>query len=56
MEEVERLGYYAKHRNNNLFQFKWSTDDTFRILINNQWEVADPKEYEILEIGYFVSK
>ena len=49
---MEILGYYAKNKFNDLFQFEWDEDDTFKICINGVWEKSDPKEFEILEIGF----
>jgi hypothetical protein len=57
---MEPLGYYAKDVNNNLFQFKWELDNTFLIKCVEPsvvgWVVADPKDYEILEIGFFTAE
>ena len=50
---MKTLGYYAKDKDNNLFQFRWKFDDTFEILLNSEWVKRLPKDYEILEIGYF---
>lgn len=52
-KKVKILTYYAKNTNNDLFQYKWGADETFYISVKGEWEVADIKDYEILEIGYF---
>jgi hypothetical protein len=51
---MERLGYYAKDKDNNLFQYEWGANDEFYIMNSDgDMVMKDPKEYEILEIGYF---
>lgn len=61
---MERLGYYAKDKDGNLHQFQWGEDDTFYIndeageLVSNlghKMKIADAKDYEILEIGFFTA-
>jgi len=52
---MKRLGYYAKDVNDNLFQFRWSLNK-FEILVVDSWIEKDPNEYEILEIGHFISE
>jgi hypothetical protein len=67
----KRLGYYAMDKNNNLFQFEWGTKDdkvynlsmeggmtehdAFFIIDINGKRLANPKNYEILEIGFFTA-
>jgi len=52
---MKQLGYYAKYKDNNLYQFKWEKDGSFLILVNGIWFVNDPAEFEILDIGYFTA-
>lgn len=54
MENVERLGYYAKEKiNGNLFQFTWDKNK-FKIKTHDSSYVeTNPELYEILEIGFF---
>lgn len=52
---MKRLGYYAMDRFNNLFKFEWRNDDTFYILNEGIMTKQNPKDYEIVEIGYFTS-
>ena len=47
-----RLGYYAKDSNDNLFQYEWGYDEVFYIMINGKKTIADPNEYEVLDISY----
>lgn len=51
----ERLGYYAKDKNQDLHQFEWGQDDTFYIVKDGQKTVANIKDYEILEIGFYTA-
>jgi len=53
---MKQLGYYAKDKDNNLHQFEWGANDEFYIK-NSDGEMvhSNPKEYEILEIGYFTA-
>lgn len=54
---MEKLGFYAKDKNNNLYQFKWDKDDNMFILKGKErWVEVNPEFYQILEIGYFVAK
>ncbi len=51
---MERLGYYAMDKDKNLFQYEWGANDEFYIMDSNgDLVMKDPKEYEILEVGYF---
>ena len=52
---MRHLGYYVMDRFNNLFKFKWGKDDTFYVLKEGTMTKQNPKDYEILEIGYFTS-
>ena len=53
---MKQLGYYAKDSKNNLHQFEWGKSDEFYIIDkNNVKQLADSKDYEILEIGVFES-
>jgi len=49
---MKQLGYYAKDKDNNLFQYEWGADDEFHIL-NSDGDLVmrDPKEYEVLQLG-----
>lgn len=53
---MRQLGYYAKDSSNNLFKFEWGNDDTFYVLKEGSMTKQNPKDYEIIEIGYFRSK
>ena len=54
---MKKLGYYAMDKNKNLFQYEWAADDEFYIMNNDgEFVMADPNDYEILEIGYFVAE
>jgi ribonucleotide reductase alpha subunit len=55
---MKKLGFYAKDKNNNLFQFRWKDENKaiFEILSNDIWYKNDPAEFEILEIGVFVDE
>jgi hypothetical protein len=53
---MKQLGYYAKDANGNLFKFQWSTNNEFSIIINGTETVTDPKDFEILEIGFFTAE
>lgn len=53
---MERLGYYAMDKDKNLFQYEWGANEEFYIMDSNgDLVMKDPKEYEILEVGYFVA-
>ena len=58
---MKRLGYYAKDKNNNLFQFEWGADDgsqtneDFFIIRNGEKRKSIATDYEILEIGFFTA-
>ena len=52
---MKRLGYYAKDKDGNLFQYEWGAGDEFSILKDGDYVMADPKEFEILEIGFFTA-
>jgi len=52
---TNRLGYYAKNVEGDLFQFKWESNGIFQIKYGVQWIQSDPKQYEILEIGFFTA-
>ena len=52
---MEGLGYYAKNKDNDLFQFEWSELDDFFIKVGDDMILSDPNDYEILEIGYFTA-
>jgi len=49
---MKRLGYYAKDKDGNLFQYQWGKDDTFQIVVGDIFEDADPNDYEVLELFY----
>ena len=34
---MEQLGYYAKDKNNNLFQFEWSSKDELYLYIDGKY-------------------
>jgi hypothetical protein len=52
---MEILGYYAKDKNKNLFQFEWGANDEFYIMNSDgDMVMKDPNEYEIIEVGYFI--
>jgi hypothetical protein len=54
---MSRLGYYAKDLKNNLYKFEWGANDEFYIMNGDgDFIMANPEEYEILEIGYFIHK
>lgn len=53
---MTKLGYYAKDKDNNLFQYRWHPNDVFEILLNGHWTMRHCEDYEILEIGYFTAK
>lgn len=54
---MELLGYYAKDSEGNLFKYEWGAGDEFYILNSDGCLImADPNEYEVLEIGYTISK
>jgi hypothetical protein len=48
---MNRLGYYAKDKDNNLFQFEWFADDSLVI----DGRIVSKEDYEILEIGFFTA-
>lgn len=52
---MKQLGYYAKDFRNNLFKFEWGDNDKFYIIDINGKRLANPKDYEILEIGFFTA-
>ena len=52
---MNKLGYYAKDKDNNLHQFEWSKDNKLLIITPLGKIESDPKDYEILEIGYFTA-
>jgi len=52
---MERLGYYAKDVEDNLFQFKWGEDDKFYIFKNQKYHLDNPNNYVILEVGFFTA-
>lgn len=54
---MKALGYYAKDKKtNNLFQFEHGAGDEFYIINQDGDKVMrDPKDYEILEIGFFTA-
>ena len=52
---MERLGYYAKDKEGDLYQFRWGTNEIFEIKFGIQWIQKNPKDYEILEIGFFTA-
>ena len=53
---MKQLGYYAKDKDNNLFQFEWGADNEFTILNSDgDYVMANPKDYDIVEIGYTTS-
>lgn len=52
---MEGLGYYAKDKDNNLFQFEWASNNDFFIIKDGEKVKANPKDYEILEIGHFTA-
>lgn len=46
------LGYYAKDKDNNLYQFEWGADDEFSIRNDaGDYVMRDPKQYEIIQVG-----
>lgn len=53
---MRQLGYYARDKKNNLFQFEWGTDDSFKILVEGKFKLAEPDDYQILEIGYYTAE
>ena len=54
---MERLGYYAMDKDKNLFIFEWGANDEFYIMKKNgDFVMANPNDYEILEIGIFVEQ
>ena len=50
MDNNNYLGYYAKDKFGNLFQFKWDENDNLRILVIEIWIEVNKKDYEIVEI------
>lgn len=50
---MKQLGYYARDKDNNLFQFEWGTDNSFKILVGGELKLVEPEDYKIIEIGYF---
>ena len=53
---MEKLGYYAKDSQNNLYQYEWGADDEFYILNSDgDMVMSDPNKYIILEIGIFTT-
>ena len=50
---MKQLGYYAKDKNNDLFRFAWNSTDDFFIFINGIKILANPNDFEIIEVGYF---
>jgi len=52
---MNQLGYYAKDKENDLYQFRWKSDSTFEIKFGVQWIEKNPKDFEILEIGFFTA-
>ena len=56
-KDMELLGYYAKDLEGNLFKYEWGASDEFYIINSDGCLImADPNEYEVLEIGYTISK
>jgi hypothetical protein len=53
LKGVNPLGYYAKDKDNNLFKFKWGSNEEFYIYKDNKAIAVNPDDYEILEIGFF---
>lgn len=62
MSNTKNLGYYAMDKDKNLYQFEWDADDTFYIAnplgtrissLGQRMMKADPKDFEILEIGHY---
>jgi hypothetical protein len=45
------LGYYAKDKNNDLFQFEWSELERFYIIKDGIKITANSEEFEIIQIG-----
>lgn len=52
---MKQLGYYAMCKETkNLYQYEWGADDEFSIMNSDgDFVMADPNDYEVLEIGYF---
>ncbi len=48
---MEALGYYAKDKDNNLYQFEWGANDEFYIQHHLGLIHSDPKQYEIIQVG-----
>ena len=49
---MNALGYYAKDKDNNLFQYEWGADDEFSIRNDaGDYVMRDPKDYEIIQVG-----
>lgn len=41
-------------KNKDLFQFEWGADETFFIIKDGNKSVANPNDFEILEIGFLL--
>jgi hypothetical protein len=62
--KVEQIGYYARDVHGNLHQFEWGkVTNSFYIIDRKDMRKdgvkiipADPKDYEILEIGFYHDK
>ena len=48
---MKGLGYYAKDKDNNLYQFEWGANDEFYIQHQLGLIHSDPKQYEIIQVG-----
>jgi len=47
------IGYYArlKGTKRELLRFQWLADNTFQIWVTDKWEDANPREFDIIEVG-----
>ena len=56
---MKKLGYYAKDKDNNLYQFEWGANDKLYLHLPNVKGIrkveVSPKDYEIVEIGFFTA-
>ena len=50
MDENNYLGYYAKDKFGNLFQFEWDANDDLNIIQMSIIKKANKEDYEIVEI------
>lgn len=52
---MRTLGYYAKDKDNNLFQYEWAAGDEFYIQNHDGDMVhSDPNKYEIVKVIIYI--